>query len=271
MTGSEEASKSIEHWADELAKCGLLGVRTQGRSESVIDSVVDDEATGERPVGESLTATEWVMMAHGLAQAVAIELGLRILSLKGPVVEHYALRFPRPSSDADVWISDDNRAKFISTLESMGWEARGERGERQVRLVPAHSVTYFHPDWPVDIDVHWWFPGIGVEGSRAFELFWKRRSQMVMAGVRAQILSKVDAAIIQMLHCVRELESDSRRRELEGAVSALIHRGVWRCGRGVERECPLEQGGCRLRRPHPATQEEHLVSESLSHHPACLR
>ena len=78
--------------------------------------------------------------------------------------------------------------------------------------------------------------------------------------------TRVQVATLDPFHGYKNAIDD----QLEDARSAWIHRWGWCCGRGVERECPSEQGGSGLRRLDHPVQEGHLVSETFSHDPACF-
>ncbi|MDN6655139.1 MAG: nucleotidyltransferase family protein, partial [Bifidobacterium crudilactis] len=163
------------------------------------------------------------------------DIGARAISIKGPVLEHYGLRPPRQSTDADVWIDEAHREAVTLTLEGQGWEKRRDRGENQARVLPDHSATYFHPSWPVDIDVHWWFPGFGVDGTAAFERIWARRTSMQAAGSPITIPSIVDAAAIQMLHCAKQTTSLDRVHEFAGAIQRVKAWPAYRLDELVDR------------------------------------
>lgn len=215
-------SQNVESWASSLAQIGLIRESAAGAIERLPSAPVPGApmhgAPQDHPSEAALTQTEWALMAHALVHGLARSLEARAVSIKGPVLEHYNLRSPRVSSDADVWIDEAHRPVVEGALEERGWEQRRDRGENQARVLPDHSATFFHPNWPVDIDIHWWFPGIGVDGNTAFERIWEHRSSMKAAGVCIAIPSIVDAAVIQMLHCAKQTTSPGRVDELDGAV-----------------------------------------------------
>ncbi|WP_414973654.1 nucleotidyltransferase family protein [Acidipropionibacterium jensenii] len=215
---------TIRGWVDALVEARLLRVssgQVVSRESACTSSAIDAD---DLPVGETLTNHEWGLMAHGLAHGIAASLGIRAFSIKGPVLEHYGLRPPRASADADIWIDPVHYGAFTAALTSLGWIKRFDRGERQARVIPWHSFSYYHPEWPIDIDVHWWFPGIGIDREEAFNQIWENCQATTFSGVRARIPSKVDAAVIQMLHCVKDRESAVRRAELVHVVSLV---GKW--------------------------------------------
>lgn len=210
-------SEAVGQWVSALVGAGLLSADdTAGPHESAARA-----DAGPAPVGQTMTMREWGMMAHALAHSVASTRQIPMLSIKGPVLELHALRRRRDVADADVWVRHRDLDRFTRELEALGWEPRYERDDRQARVIPAHSTSFFHPSWPVDIDVHWWFPGLGVDGDTAFSAFWERHGVTDIAGLQVNIPSMVDSAVIQLLHCIRKQGSTLRKAELDDTVQII--------------------------------------------------
>ncbi len=159
------------------------------------------------------------LLAHALAAAIARSRDIKTLSLKGPVAEHYELRAPRVSADADVLIEPDRFAEFCAALESYGWHTRV--GRETPALLPHHSVTYIHVDWPCDIDVHWMFPGFFADPEDVFSALWDSRQEISVAHVPVQAPSKAGAAVIMALHAERDRRSPRHVEEQELVMKAL--------------------------------------------------
>ncbi|MFD6700699.1 MULTISPECIES: nucleotidyltransferase family protein [unclassified Microbacterium] len=160
------------------------------------------------------------LLAHALAAAIARKSGIKALSLKGPVAEHYALRPPRVSADADILIEPARFAEFCEGLERHGWHTRV--GRATPALLPQHSVTYIHTDWPCDIDVHWMFPGFFADAADAFDALWASRQPVIVAHTPVQAPSKAGAAVIMALHAERDRRSPKHVEEHELVMKALI-------------------------------------------------
>ncbi|MGO4680959.1 nucleotidyltransferase family protein [Microbacterium sp. 2MCAF23] len=158
-------------------------------------------------------------LAHALAATIARGLGVRALSLKGPIAAHYALRPPRASADADVLIEPQRFAEFCAALESRGWHTRV--GRATPALLPQHSMTYIHSDWPCDIDVHWMFPGFFADAEDVFDVLWSSRLEVSLAHSPVQAPSKAGATVIMALHAERDRRSPKHAEEHELVLTAL--------------------------------------------------
>lgn len=161
-------------------------------------------------------------LAHAMAAAIARGLGVRALSLKGPIASHYSLRPPRASADADILIEPERFAEYCSALESRGWHTRV--GRETPALMPQHSMTYIHPEWPCDIDVHWMFPGFFADAAEAFDALWSSREQVSVAHCPVQAPSKAGSAVIMALHAERDRRSPKHVEERDLVSTALRER-----------------------------------------------
>ncbi|MFV0633668.1 hypothetical protein [Demequina sp.] len=145
------------------------------------------------------------------ADALAVSTGLiadlarrgqvRVLTLKGRVSDHHAIRSPRTSADADVWVDPSRLNAYLAELAACGWHER-ELSDTVHDLVQ-HSTTLIHPDWPCDIDVHWTFPGFLGDPQEVFDELWRRHTTMEIAAVEVPIVDRSAAILIQALHALR--------------------------------------------------------------------
>ncbi|MFE6995713.1 nucleotidyltransferase family protein [Microbacterium sp. NPDC057659] len=158
-------------------------------------------------------------LAHALAADIARRRGIRALSIKGPVAEHHGLRAPRMSADADVLVEPARFAEFCDDLAGLGWRTRV--GRDTPSLLPQHSATYIHPDWPCDIDVHWMFPGFFADAEVVFEALWRSRSTLTIASTRVSAPSRPGTAVVMALHAVRDLRAERHRSERLLVLTAL--------------------------------------------------
>ncbi len=159
------------------------------------------------------------LLAHALAAAIARSLDARAISIKGPIAEHYDLRAPRVSADADVLIEPSRYVEFCEALESRGWHTRV--GRETPALLPHHSRTFIHKDWPCDIDVHWMFPGFFAGAEVAFDVLWSSRQEVTVAHSPVQAPSKAGAAAIMALHAERDRRSAKHIEEHQLVCAAL--------------------------------------------------
>ena len=71
-----------------------------------------------------------------------------------------------------------------------------------------HSVTFVHPDWPCDIDLHRYFPGLLAHPPDVFEAFWARRTRVEFAHKPCEILDRPSSLIVMTLNHLRSRASD---------------------------------------------------------------
>lgn len=159
-----------------------------------------------------LTPIVATRLAHAFVSRLAASADLRVLSIKGPVAEHYDLRAARVSADADVWVEPGGFDQLCLALESRGWHKRV--GRTMPSLLPPHASTYIHDDWPCDLDVHRTFSGFFADAQTSFEAIWATRSTMAIAGCAVAVPSRAASAVIGLLHAERN--PGARRSEEEG-------------------------------------------------------
>ncbi|MFC4139910.1 nucleotidyltransferase family protein [Microbacterium sp. GCM10011525] len=159
-------------------------------------------------------------IAHALVSSLARDLGVRALSIKGPVADHYQLRSPRVAADADILVEPSRFSELCESLQQRGWHKRV--GRATPVLLPQHSVTYIHSDWPCDIDVHWMFPGFFRSVDSAFDALWIGRSSLQLAGQEVAIPSRAGAAVVAGLHARRSSRSNRHQREQDGVDEIVL-------------------------------------------------
>ena len=146
--------------------------------------------------------------------------GLSALAIKGPVAAHHGLRPPRISADLDVLVEPGRAQDLVNALARCGWSPRPMT--RAAGIASAHSESLTHPDWPIDIDVHFRFPGFLEGDQRAFDALWEDRTTMTFAGVECTVAGRNGSIIIAMLHAIRPDASGGQRlHELELALDAV--------------------------------------------------
>lgn len=160
-----------------------------------------------------------VELAHALCQWIGSTEGVRVLSIKGPISEAQGLRPPRISSDADVIVEPDGYEKFCQHLMRRGWH------RRYARKIPStlehHSRAFIHPDWPVDIDVHHYYPGSFVEKSVLFDTLWEYRTTEIIASREIVATNPLASSLVMLLHAARQPRSGrhiAETRHLETLV-----------------------------------------------------
>lgn len=158
-------------------------------------------------------------LAHALAASIARDRNIRLLSIKGPVAEHHLLRGPRTSADADVLVEPEHFSEFCEELERRGWHTR--TGRETPSLLPQHSITYIHPEWPCDFDVHWMFPGFFADPLVVFDVLWATRVDVAVAHIPVTAPSKAGSAVVMALHAARDPRMERHAEEHRLVMSAL--------------------------------------------------
>lgn len=144
---------------------------------------------------------EGVLLTHALLAHIATENNIRVLFIKGPGLVIQELRLPYQSSDADVLVEPAHFARYLELMEGRGWLRRptDPDGDR----FPSHSVAYYHPQWPNDIDVHNTFPGLEANDTIVFDGLWKNHDLVSMAERQVPIPSLEGSRLLLLLHCLR--------------------------------------------------------------------
>ncbi|QHF23924.1 hypothetical protein GTU73_07820 [Rathayibacter sp. VKM Ac-2804] len=160
-----------------------------------------------------------VGLAHALVDDVARRARVRALFIKGPIADAHRIRRPHPSSDADVLVDPREADRLLALLAERGWSVRP--GSAAHRAFVTHSVTLLHPSWPCDIDVHTSWPGFFTDPQHAFEVLWRTRCEIEVAGVPVRA-SGVDAAVVvSALHSLRSPHQRRSEEELDELVAAV--------------------------------------------------
>lgn len=77
-----------------------------------------------------------------------------------------------------------------------------------------HSHTFFHDEWPCDIDVHRYFPGFLSAPNETFSALWDTRETATFGHRVVEIPSGAASILISGLHQLRDGRSRERREEL---------------------------------------------------------
>lgn len=161
-------------------------------------------------------------LAAALVARLAAEAAIRTLLLKGFAEEIDGLRPARAMADVDILIAPGDAEAFRDTLAKCGWVQRPEIAVANALV--AHSDTYSHPEWPCDIDVHRYFPGVLAPAQRAFEVLWDRRRSVELADVRCDVTDPVATILVAVLHAYRHGADVPRHREKLGVIARRVDR-----------------------------------------------
>jgi hypothetical protein len=153
-------------------------------------------------MNEPLHLAEAVPLGYAVLAQLAEDVGARALAIKGPILSLQGLREPRQSVDIDVLVHPDDFAGLTSALNSIGW--RDDHVYGTPTLVPRHSVNHRHPHWPLEVDVHKFFPGFLADPVRVFDVMWARRVEVEVAHRQVPTLDRVAHAALAALHYLRD-------------------------------------------------------------------
>ncbi len=207
--------------------------------------------------------------------------------IKGRSLAHHALRPEQSSADVDLLVDPAKLFELDSALRKDGWVRREERFRGQWDA--PHSRTFVHPEWPCDIDVHWFFPGFLADPSVVFDELWSRSTRMPVAHNMCPVPDIASSAMILLLNRVRNGGSSSPTPKVEDWARSLTADGrddvkslVARAGCEVTLARPLgdlellpgselvDRAEQSRRRDRAATGRHGYVFWSLSHRGADL-
>jgi len=206
-------------------------------------------------------------LAHGVGVWAASEAAARVLVVKGRSADYWGLREPRVAADVDLLVEPVNFESLVEFLARAGWGSR--ETSATYRATTTHALTLVHPAWPCDIDVHSRFPGLLGDPSEVFDVLWRDREQIAVAGVAVAIPGRVHTALILGLHALHSSTANPRHaiefervaraiREDESLASALLE-AAHEMG-ALQTAAPLlEAGGLEPPPPEGNPSEELLA------------
>lgn len=174
---------------------------------------------GHDSMPTTFTLNEAVPLAQALAARIAISRNIRTLAIKGPVFEAHGLRPIRVSTDADIMVDPARFEEFCAAMIESGWRERFIR--EMPHVLPLHSRTFLHPEWPCDIDAHYYYPGFFGDVQQTFEEMWRSRVHIEVAHSLVPAQSRAGSAVIGALHALRHPRSPRHAEEHRHIVQAV--------------------------------------------------
>lgn len=168
----------------------------------------------------TMTMREGVLLTHALLAYLASENGIRVLFVKGPGVVSQKLRPPHQSTDADVLIEPGNYDRFLTLIESRGWLRRPS--DPDGHRFPRHSVAFYHPHWPNDIDAHISFPGFESDPTTTFDALWEAHETVTLANRAIPIPNQEASRLILAVHSLRSTWQPRENREYDHLLNLEI-------------------------------------------------
>lgn len=166
---------------------------------------------------------EAVPLAAALVGHLCETHGIRHLIIKGDSAVAAGLRPARPSADTDLLLHPEDETLFHRALTERGWKVRPFEDDMGL---PKHSSTYYHPQWPCDIDAHFRFPGLEAEPAQTFEALAAPGTFTSLAGHHLPTLDVYGHIIIQATHALRDQHRDHAIASAAPDYEFLCHQ-IW--------------------------------------------
>lgn len=162
-----------------------------------------------------------VQLLHAALTQVAEDAGIRVLFFKGHTARVQGLRdAARRPADVDVVVEPDRFLEFVELLHARGWRAR-YIPRALPRILGEHSATLIHPDWPSDLDLHYFLPGFFDPPADVFDSLWAHRCREVIGGAEVCVPSPGDHVCMLAVNALREPQSERTREELAHLAERL--------------------------------------------------
>lgn len=172
----------------------------------------------------ALSSPDAVDLATAWAGFRAERAGVRLLVIKGPAAHEQGLRPARQSADVDVLVDPEGVQGFIDGCLEAGWYIRPAFSAP--RLVELHSTTLSHPGWPIDIDVHHYWPGFLGDRAEHFELLWSRSVPRTVCQSEVRVPDVLSMSLILALHGLRRPRVSQAREGVAALADALGRLGL---------------------------------------------
>ncbi|MDU0314713.1 nucleotidyltransferase family protein [Phycicoccus sp. M110.8] len=198
------------------------------------------------PGGQAeLRQDEAVLLAHALVARLAEQVGARALFIKGPTAVAQGVRPPRGSSDVDVLVEPSAFPAMCAATESAGWQLRTPIGTLRYagEFAFDHSAHYIHTEWPIDVDIHYSFPGFLAEPESVFGALWARRTTVEVAGRAVPTPDLLGQSLVVGLHALRDPEKPQSQEDLAHLAAALGDLGA--ADRDALRDLARDAGASR--------------------------
>lgn len=143
----------------------------------------------------------YIALALGLVSWIATKRAVDAVVVKGAAAELTGLRPPRDFSDVDIVVRPAELEVFRDELAERGWLARPFEDDDNV--FPKHSISMYHPQWPIDIDVHYRFPGFEADPDSVVDEILKDPLRVESGNRQLLIPSELGCVVFQALHQLR--------------------------------------------------------------------
>ncbi|MCT2006779.1 nucleotidyltransferase family protein [Micrococcus lylae] len=161
-----------------------------------------------------------VHLAHAAVARLLGDVGIRALHIKGYAALPGSYRPDRGSTDVDLLVHPDDASRAVALLSESGWPVATDFSQGSIF---GHAATLRHGQLGY-VDVHRWFPGIGLDPAIAFEELWSTRAERCLAGHRIPVPDRPHQRLLILLHAARDTV---RRRSDVLHIRTSSERGEW--------------------------------------------
>ncbi|KAB1661090.1 hypothetical protein F8O07_03800 [Pseudoclavibacter sp. CFCC 13796] len=169
-------------------------------------------------MSENLPLAVAVQLAAGWCAEVARFERVRVLFIKGAAAVAQGLRPEgERGTDVDVLVDPVDFDRFVQALIARGWLARPQL-DNEFHILQYHSVTLIHPQWPCDIDVHYYFPGFFAPEQQAFDALAQHAETVDCADGTLPIPSRNAHAVLLAVNALRGDGSPRAQAEMRRMI-----------------------------------------------------
>lgn len=172
-----------------------------------------------------------VLLGHAAVQNVVDAAGARALHVKGYALDESLRWEGRAGSDVDLLVHPADVPAVLDGLGRAGWRPQTDF---ETGSAFEHAATWVHDDFGY-VDVHRFYPGLGDDAARSFDIVWAGRGEADLGGVPCPVPGIDAQALMILLHAGRSRPSARTRQDIvhvwesadparQAAVRALVDR-----------------------------------------------
>lgn len=143
----------------------------------------------------------YIALALGLIGWISASRAVDAVLVKGAAAELTGLRPAYNFGDVDIVVRPAELEVFRGELAQRGWLSRPFEDKDDV--FPKHSISMYHPQWPIDIDIHYRFPGFEAATEDIIDEIRKDALLLRTGELPLEIPSRLGCIVFQALHQLR--------------------------------------------------------------------
>ena len=134
---------------------------------------------------EDLPRVEAAELLRARVAGWAADFGEDVVFLKGRAMSHHGLAAAKISSDVDVLAAGRGLQVLRNRLLADGWRERP--WEDLDGIFPQHAVSFYHHGWPIDVDLHFRFPGCEAAPKQLLAALTEGSEYLLEAGTAVRV------------------------------------------------------------------------------------